>query len=173
MCKAEEWRPVKDFPDYEVSSWGRIRSRKNNRWGTRGSPRILSGCRGKNRYITIRLVGQTTAKVRYVHHLVLEAFVGPALLGFECLHGDDDPANNRLDNLRWGTRSENAQDSRAKGRNACGERNGHAKLTEDDVRQIRTLRTNGATFREVARRYGVCWQLISHICLRKRWAHVA
>lgn len=46
----------------------------------------------------------------YVHHLVLEAFVGPAPVGTVGLHWDDDPARNHLDNLRWGTRADNFAD---------------------------------------------------------------
>jgi hypothetical protein len=37
---------------------------------------------------------------RYVHHLVLEAFVGPRPEGLVCCHWDGDPGNNRLENLR-------------------------------------------------------------------------
>ena len=47
----------------------------------------------------------------YVHHLVLEAFVGPRPAGMMGLHWDDDHSNNHLENLRWGTRSDNTKDS--------------------------------------------------------------
>lgn len=45
-----------------------------------------------------------------VHQLVLIAFAGPAPAGCEVLHNDGNPGNNRLANLRWGTRSENLYD---------------------------------------------------------------
>lgn len=45
-----------------------------------------------------------------VHRLVMEAFVGPCPEGLEVLHWDDNPANNHLSNLRYGTRSENVKD---------------------------------------------------------------
>jgi hypothetical protein len=48
---------------------------------------------------------------RFVHRLVLEAFVGPCPEGMECRHKDGNPGNNRLDNLAWGTRKENHADS--------------------------------------------------------------
>ena len=44
---------------------------------------------------------------RYVHHLVLESFVGPRPQGQQTLHLDDVPSNNRVANLRWGTAQEN------------------------------------------------------------------
>lgn len=45
-----------------------------------------------------------------VHVLVLEAFEGACPPGHEALHDNDDPTDNRLTNLRWGTRSENLLD---------------------------------------------------------------
>jgi hypothetical protein len=45
-----------------------------------------------------------------VHRLVLLAFSGHCPPGKEGLHWDDDPTNNRLENLRWGTPGENQQD---------------------------------------------------------------
>src|SRR5271166_1685861 len=46
------------------------------------------------------------------HTLVLLTFVGPCPEGYECRHLDGNPANNRLRNLAWGTRLENAADQR-------------------------------------------------------------
>ena len=76
-----------------------------------------------SRYCVVSLRENSgTGKVtcRYVHRLVLEAFVGPCPPGLECLHRDHDTANNRLRNLRWGTRTENIEDKvkagRARGR---------------------------------------------------------
>jgi hypothetical protein len=53
---------------------------------------------------------------RYVHHLVLEAFIGPCPPGLECLHANDQAGDNRLENLRWGTRGENLIEAVANGR---------------------------------------------------------
>jgi hypothetical protein len=47
---------------------------------------------------------------RYVHDLMLEAFVGPRPEGEECLHADDIGSHNVIGNLRWGTRTENLLD---------------------------------------------------------------
>ena len=47
-----------------------------------------------------------------VHRLVLEAFVGPMPEAMETRHLDGNPANNCLDNLRYGTRAENEADKR-------------------------------------------------------------
>ncbi len=57
-----------------------------------------------------QLVVLGKGKCKFVHDLVLRAFVGPPPAGNECLHWDDSPANNHLENLRWGTRAENLAD---------------------------------------------------------------
>lgn len=77
--------------------------------------------------------------VQSVHVLVLLAFVGPCPEGMECRHLDGNPANNRLDNLCWGTGSENWNDKRRHGTLNIlrGEDCPYSKLTEDTVREIR------------------------------------
>lgn len=45
-----------------------------------------------------------------VHELVLTHFVGPRPIGYDACHGNDNPQDNRVENLRWGTRSENVRD---------------------------------------------------------------
>jgi len=97
---------------------------------------------------------------------VLEAFVGPAPEGHEGLHGDGDPANNRLDNLRWGTRSENNIDVfYTSGR----------LLSREQVLYIRKRQAEGFYYGErnqLARRWGVNAGTITHVVSGKDYAHV-
>lgn len=65
----------------------------------------------------------------YVHQLVAEAFLGHHLGGLEVCHNDGDPTNNRVENLRWDTRSSNVLDLRAV-RRTCPQ--GH-EYTEDNT----------------------------------------
>lgn len=53
-----------------------------------------------------------------------------------------------------------------------GEGNSNAKLTAYQVRQIRSLRSQGKKCRELADIFGVTTTAISHIALRKSWAHI-
>ncbi len=83
---------------YEVSDHGRVRNAR--------TLHVLSPGRGK--YLQVTLGNR--AKNKYVHHLVLMAFVGPRPDGMECLHRNSDNYDNRLENLHWGTSSENKHD---------------------------------------------------------------
>lgn len=110
---------------------------------------------------------------RYVHKLVMDAFVGPCPEGQEVLHDDNDTANNRLGNLRYGTRVENTADKFRHGTFVVGSRHKNAKLTEDAVREIRRLHGNGCSFKELGARYGVTPGVIARAARRKGWRHVA
>lgn len=114
----ESWRPIPDFEGhYEVSNVGHVRSLDRTLVYPDGHShrlrgRLLSpGVQPPSGHLHVNLKTQARKRTVAVHALVLEAFVGPRPDGLECLHGDGDPTNNRLDNLRWGTRSENNLDA--------------------------------------------------------------
>jgi len=120
MTNNERWLPIPDYPEYAVSDHGRVRSLDrviNSRWGT---PRIffgkiltpiLVGGTDRRRYPTCALFRDTKRKQIAIHVLVLTTFVGPRPKGMHGCHRDDNPHNNRLDNLYWGTPRQNARDA--------------------------------------------------------------
>jgi len=114
----ERWLPVVGYEGaYEVSDQGRVRSvdRLVHRRGLvsirlRGMvlrPALRDG------YLFVALSGTS----HRVHRLVLAAFVGPAAPGEVACHWNDDGTDNRLTNLRWGSRVTNAVDAIRNGRN--------------------------------------------------------
>jgi len=107
------WRPVVGWEGlYEVSDHGDVRSLDRvDRFGRHYAGRMLSPDTIKGGYLRVALAREGHVQRRQVHHLVLEAFVGPRPLGMEGCHGDGCPTNNRLSNLRWDTRPENALDT--------------------------------------------------------------
>lgn len=113
----ESWRPVAGYEGaYEVSDLGRVRSL--NRLTSHGHNRrgvTLKPFPMQRGYMVVNLWWANQPRMWLVHRLVLAAFVGPQPVGMEALHGDGDPANNRLTNLRWGTHSENQYDQVAHG----------------------------------------------------------
>lgn len=116
------------------------------------------------------LVVGIRGKTHYLHCLILEAFVGPCPPGMECRHLNGNPADNRLENLAWGTHTENQQDRFAHGTDNRGERNGRAKLTADDVREIRKLSRQGRSIGDLARQFGVVAGTIDHIITGRNWS---
>jgi len=118
----EIWKDVPGFVgQYQVSNKGRVRSldreiEQMSRWETpykkniRGV--ILRPGRMTAGHMSVSL-GRSNSQC--VHKLVLLAFVGFAPEGYECLHDNGDPADNRLENLRWGTRGDNIRDAHRHG----------------------------------------------------------
>ena len=117
----EEWRPVVGHEDrYEVSSAGRIRSIPREFTDKLGRPyrvkqALLSLATRYTGHKMARLQGEDRATTFYVHRLVLEAFVGPCPEGMEACHNNGVPDDNRVENLRWDTRSANRLDRVAHG----------------------------------------------------------
>lgn len=70
--------------------------------------------------------------------------------------------------VRWATILENEHDKIGHGTVARGERNGHAKLTEGDIREIRRL-DGSLSRREISIRFRVSASHIGDIVRRKRW----
>lgn len=91
--------------------------------------------------------------------------------GMVVMHTCDNPPCVNPAHLVVGTRTDNRADCVAKDRQAKGEQNGRAKLTAEQVREIRRLRptTSGA---ELARRFGVSRRAIRFAVDGTRWAHV-
>ena len=100
-----EYREIPGYPGYWAGTDGSIWSvrRKNYLPKKRKPSRLPTG------YLSLCL-GNGWPQ-RYVHHLVLEAFVGPRPEGTECCHGNGIRSDNRLCNLRWDTHKENYADA--------------------------------------------------------------
>lgn len=161
----EAWRPVPGFPDYEVSSFGRIKSYK------RGSPKIIKDCAGNQGYRVVNLVESfRKQKTVYIHRLVALAFLGPRPEGLVVRHRDGDQNNNRLSNLIYGTQQENKEDQIAHGTHARGEKIGLAKLSYEAAEEIRRLYASGSySLSQLGRLYGVAHSTIYSIVQGKTW----
>lgn len=120
MC--EVWLPAPGYEGaYEISDLGRVYAHERQvRMDRQGHLRIQHGgilkhhwrgAPGKEK-LTVRLSREGKSKAWPVHRLVLTAFDGlsPPDKPFGC-HGDDDPSNNRLDNLRWDDATGNLRDA--------------------------------------------------------------
>lgn len=116
----EVWKPVIGYEGlYEVSSLGRVKSLARTVHRSNGIPQRIPE---KYLRLTVPPIGHVVVSLyklggglkgsrkHQVHRLVLESFVGPCPEGMQALHWNDTYGDNRLENLRWGTSTENSED---------------------------------------------------------------
>lgn len=109
----EEFRYIVGFPNYVVTSFGKVINIKTLKIL---KPRKLSAKgtkRNKGNYYRYNIVLCNSGKIKYyyIHALVAEAFLDkPAGDDLVVNHKNHDTSDNRVENLEWVTRSENASD---------------------------------------------------------------
>ena len=120
----ERWKRIYDIPEYWISTKARV-------WSSI-SMSFVYGTPLKSGHIDMSLRCNGRRVHRYLHRLVAEAFI-PNLHGYpEVRHLNDDPSDNEVENLAWGTQSDNMCD--------CI-RNGHFYyLTERDIERANEVR---------------------------------
>lgn len=120
--QAEQWRPISGFEGlYDVSDHGRIRRSPTSSGRGAVPGRILSAHTngGASKHQSVDLYRGCIGTKVYVHRAVASAFL-PKTGGDVVRHLDDDPSNNHVSNLAWGTQADNVHDmlraGRARGR---------------------------------------------------------
>lgn len=110
----------------------------------------------------------------YVHRLIYEHLVGPVPEGMEIRHyicHNGMCAN--IEHLTVGTPKQNAQDKIDAGRQPRGEQVNRARLTADQVVEIRNLYQTGEwTMARLAQKFCIDDGQVCRIIHRKAWAHV-
>lgn len=141
-----------DIPGYEgryqVSTDGQVRSLPNAK---RKGVRILKQTAVSGGYLGVTLCLDGHKRPKLVHRLIALTFLGEPRSGQEVCHWNGIRTDNRLTNLRWGTRHENQMDVLRHGHNPNFNRKfcprGHARTKENIYR-----RPNGRAYCRVCHR---------------------
>lgn len=104
-----------------------------------------------------------------VHRYAYETLRGPIPVGLIVRHKCDNPACVNPDHLEPGTHVDNVADMDKRGRRSVGENMPWSKLTEADIKEIRS---DTRTLRAIAAQYGVVHSVICRIKKLKKWRHV-
>ena len=158
----ENWKKIPGWERYSVSDQGRVRNDKTGR--------ILKAVKKKtNGRHNVNLYRDGEREQLLVYRLVLMAFVGPCPEGMEACHNDGNRLNNRLENIRWDSRSNNQRDKLAHGTHNRGTRHSMVKLTEAQAYEIKFGEIPG-TLAEGGALFGVSFSSVSNIRTGRKWA---
>lgn len=130
---------------------------------------VFGGARSGNGYRYVNVGGRIVG----AHRVVFAHRHGPIPDGRVVMHACDVAACMEDRHHILGTHAQNVADMVAKDRHNRGERNGHARLSADDVRSIRQRRIAGERGVDLAAEFGVCASTVKAIVARARWASVA
>lgn len=109
----EEWKDIAGFPGYQISNYGRIRTKgkvtSNARYARRvWKARIMrQKLRANDGYLQINLWNEEGAKTFLVHRLVADAFLDDPGEAMTVNHKDGNKQNNNISNLEWMTLADN------------------------------------------------------------------
>ena len=158
-----DWKAIPGYEGYyECTSDGRVRSVDRlvpmpvNQWNPKGranraQSRELAQQTQKTGYRAVKLAVNGVFKSHRVHRIVMlthgpEMPEGSTLV----LHGNGNPSDNRIENLRWGTTTENMHDmvshgtSSSQQKNACPKGHPYDLLDSRGRRSCRTCRAESS-----------------------------
>ena len=156
---------MKRFRDtkYLVTKDGKVWSEHTNRF--------LKPCNNAG-YQNISLGGGAKNK-RFIHRLVAEVYLENPNNYTYVNHINNDKSDNRVENLEWCTQQMNIDHCVEQGRNQVGESHCNSKVTEEQVREIRSIYSRKEmSQRLLGEKYGLCQQTVGEIVNNLIWRHV-
>lgn len=181
----EVWKAIPGYDGYyEASNTGIIRSIDrivpHGIHGTcKQKGRVLKYALDAKGYPRVALSDGTSLRTYTIHRLIALTFMGPRPEGYQINHISGIKTDNSAANLEYCTQSENALHSFRIGlqKPKPGSLNPHAKLTEEQVRTIRTIAARGGRYygrKQLAQRFGVSECTIKEVVTGNKggWKHV-
>lgn len=158
-----EWKEIPGFQDYEVNNIGEVRSKDRlmqypNRRKILFKSKILSPTLSSG-YKSVNLRRDSKSYSKKVHCLVAECFLGKRPPRADVRHKNGDKLDNRVENLEYGSRSDNNLDQyRIRGYVTKLQ-----KLSPYMAKEIVRRVKRGESQRSLAKEYNVCKSTINAI----------
>lgn len=156
-----DMKEIEGYSGYFVSKNGDVYSSK--------SIKSLKPIKKNTGYLYVFLYNHSGGKKHYIHLLVLNAFRGKKTNGYESRHLDGNNQNNRIDNLEWGTKQDNANDKRKHGTMPIPHESKFTKLKPEDIPTIRKNHQNGLSCRKISIIFETSHTTIIKIIKNERW----
>lgn len=163
-----EYRAVPGFLGYRVGSDGSVwscrkpgsarNSELRDKWKPMSPGITKTITKPGYRFVVMWINGTKTLK--YIAPMVLELFVGPAPDSQEVRHMNGISVDDRLDNLCWGTRSQNILDKRRHGTSGT-------VISDAQRNEIRKLHREGMSQRRIAAAIGIKRGVVQYWATRR------
>ena len=164
----EIWKTIENYPDYQVSSLGRVKSIERKVWNGKvystHRERILKPIKNLDGYLQVVLIKEGNRKNMRIHRLVCDAFLPNPYNLPEVNHRNECKTDNRVENLEFCDHIYNCNFGTRNERAAKGKTN-HIKLSK----KVKCLET-GIVYpstQEIERQLGFAHNKISQCCNKK------
>lgn len=167
-------KPIPNFPGYFADKAGNIWSMRPYKRSAhpRTEPIKIHPHPNPNGYLMVNLQ-RDLKKIRIaVHTLILTTFQGSRPDGLMGCHGPNGKSDNSLANLSWGTPTQNQADRLRDGTASRGETHARSVLTDNDIRKMRQLHSDGMTAKAISDLFPTCHSNVCLIVNRKAWTHI-
>jgi hypothetical protein len=178
----EFWLPIPNFPGYDVSNFGRVRSywKHKQRW--------MRGCTMELQQTPVRILKPNVDAFGYpshsikaasgkrytvkAHRLVALTFLPNESAMSDVNHRNAIKIDARLENLEWCTPAQNREHAKRNGLVSRGANHYNAKVTPQTVREIRELYRFGMRRQQIADLFGITRSQVRDITLYRTWRSV-
>lgn len=180
----EKFKVITEFPDYEISNLGRVRTRSRMVRYTHARTGREHWRVTEKRFLKVHQNNRTGYKFcqlylnkkmynKTIHRLVASEFVLNPLSLEYVNHKDGNKHNNICDNLEWCTNEYNHNYATITGLKAKGESVGTSKLTSNMVHAIKYFLLKGFSHSQLADAFNISRATISMISEGKIWKHIS
>ena len=161
-------KQIANYPDYKVGTDGTIISYKHGKTRVL-KPQLVS--QSEKKYLAVGLfnehnrrnkLGMKVPKFQYVHRLVYETYMGEIPENLEVDHIDENPHNNKLENLRLVTAKQNTRTHFRKHKGFL-----FSESRDEMLQDYLTLKN----YRLVAEKWGCGLATVSRVLKNKRYVN--
>ena len=175
----EYWSDIPNYEGYyQVSNHGNVRSLNRSVVQQNGRKQFIKGKTIKPHltnkgYFKVHLWRDGKKISRSIHRLVAMAFLANSLNKPQVNHINGCKTDNNLCNLEWNTQSEQQIHAYQNGLQARGEKHHYAKLSLEEVIQIKQSLKSQVLQKDLAAKFNISQQTISAIKTNSRWNDIA
>jgi hypothetical protein len=164
---------IPEFPQHVISDCGRVFTWTATQRNSSGQMRELAQSKHAKGYRYVRLIYAGRQTTAMIHRLLATLFLPAPSKGQTVVrHLNGNPADNRIENIAWGTQKENMADCIEHGRTLKGGKNPNAKLTEGIINAAHLLVEAGYRVDALATFLGVNPHTLFAALSGRSWEHV-